>query len=144
MRHIVFRHHPCLTCGACCAAFRVSFYWREADDTPGGTVPLALTEDVSDLRRCMRGTNRAQPRCVALAGTIGQQVRCTIYAQRSLTCREFGLRRAGGRWIATLDQLAQCNRARLRHGLAPLALPDSRRRLKPPLHPRRRRFPRSA
>ncbi|RBD09468.1 YkgJ family cysteine cluster protein, partial [Xanthomonas oryzae pv. oryzae] len=23
--------HPCLTCGACCAYFRVSFHWSEAD-----------------------------------------------------------------------------------------------------------------
>ena len=33
--------HPCLSCGACCAHFRASFYWAEADDqTPGG-VPVA-------------------------------------------------------------------------------------------------------
>ena len=24
--------NPCVTCGACCAHFRVSFYWAEADD----------------------------------------------------------------------------------------------------------------
>ncbi|EEX7666747.1 YkgJ family cysteine cluster protein, partial [Escherichia coli] len=23
--------NPCMTCGACCAFFRVSFYWAEAD-----------------------------------------------------------------------------------------------------------------
>jgi len=35
--------NPCLSCGACCAAFRVSFYWREADGgESGGAVPPAL------------------------------------------------------------------------------------------------------
>ncbi|HBP8873638.1 TPA: YkgJ family cysteine cluster protein, partial [Escherichia coli] len=24
--------NPCMRCGACCAFFRVSFYWAEADD----------------------------------------------------------------------------------------------------------------
>ncbi|MLR39642.1 YkgJ family cysteine cluster protein, partial [Salmonella enterica subsp. enterica] len=23
--------NPCMTCGACCAYFRVSFYWAEGD-----------------------------------------------------------------------------------------------------------------
>ena len=27
--------HPCLTCGACCAHFRVSFHWSEADPDQG-------------------------------------------------------------------------------------------------------------
>ncbi|RBD00840.1 YkgJ family cysteine cluster protein, partial [Xanthomonas oryzae pv. oryzae] len=27
--------HPCLTCGACCAYFRVSFHWSEADPALG-------------------------------------------------------------------------------------------------------------
>ena len=30
--------NPCMTCGACCIFFRVSFYWSEADDA-GGTIP---------------------------------------------------------------------------------------------------------
>ena len=34
----------CQPCGACCAHFRVSFYWAEADDAPGGFVPAALTD----------------------------------------------------------------------------------------------------
>ena len=35
--------HPCLTCGACCAYFRVSFHWSEADPALGGRVPFELT-----------------------------------------------------------------------------------------------------
>ena len=38
--------NPCMTCGACCAYFRVSFYWAEADDA-GGPVPSALTEPLT-------------------------------------------------------------------------------------------------
>ncbi len=60
--------NPYMTCGACCAFFRVSFYWAEADDS-GGNVPASLTEQTSPFHRCMRGTNQKNPRCVALAGT---------------------------------------------------------------------------
>ncbi|MFY7855105.1 MAG: YkgJ family cysteine cluster protein [Rubrivivax sp.] len=95
----------CQRCGACCACFRVSFYWGEADDAPGGTVPAALTEPVSPLHRCMRGTSRTPSRCVALEGRVGESVRCGIYAQRSSTCRE----------VQPGD--AQCLKARRAHGL---------------------------
>ncbi|EEV2467373.1 YkgJ family cysteine cluster protein, partial [Escherichia coli] len=63
--------NPCMTCGACCAFFRVSFYWAEADDA-GGKVPVSLTEQISPFHRCMRGTSQKNPRCVALAGTPGK------------------------------------------------------------------------
>ena len=119
MRRISFRHNPCLSCGACCAAFRVSFYWREADDA-GGEVPAALVEDVNSLRRCMRGTNQPKPRCTALEGAIGERVACAIYRHRPSPCREFGVHRIGGRWIVTPDQLERCNHARALHGLPPL------------------------
>jgi uncharacterized protein len=78
----------CQQCGACCAYFRVSFYWAEGDDAPGGTVPVHLTHDVSPTLRCMGGTQTKPARCVALSGEIGQQVGCTIYLQRSSTCKE--------------------------------------------------------
>ena len=42
--------HPCLTCGACCAFFRVSFHWSEADPEMGGVVPIELTEPLRALR----------------------------------------------------------------------------------------------
>lgn len=44
---------PCLDCGACCATFRVSFYWTEADASLGGTVPEELVTQSSPLAiRC--------------------------------------------------------------------------------------------
>nr|WP_252492504.1 YkgJ family cysteine cluster protein [Escherichia coli] len=82
--------NPCMTCGACCAFFRVSFYWAEADDA-GGTIPARLTEQISPFHRCMSGTNQKNPRCIALAGTPGKNACCTIYKNRSSTCREFAM-----------------------------------------------------
>ena len=104
----------CQACGACCASFRVSFYWAEASDAPGGTVPVELTEQVSPHRRCMAGTARGASRCIALDGTVGVAVSCRIYDQRSSTCREFDAWREDGR------PDPRCTDARQRHGLPPL------------------------
>lgn len=106
-------NNPCLTCGACCAFFRVSFYWAEAQDA-GGTVPVQLTEPVNAHLRCMSGTNQKSPRCCALEGHPGEAVNCAIYHQRPSTCREFD----------PLDEHGlpndACRRARAHYGLAPL------------------------
>jgi Fe-S-cluster containining protein len=88
--------NPCQTCGACCANFRVSFYWGEADDAPGGMVPAQLTERISPQLRCMKGTASKPVRCVALEGEVGKQVSCRIYAQRPSPCREFDVFEADG------------------------------------------------
>jgi Fe-S-cluster containining protein len=101
--------HPCMKCDACCASFRVSFYWAETDAHPDGTVPQALTVAVSPHFVAMRGTDQRPTRCVALHGDIGHRVACTIYEQRSSTCREFSLGDS------------RCEAARLRHGLPPLS-----------------------
>lgn len=114
------RDNPCLTCGACCASFRVSFYWAEADPRNPDGVPEELTEALPPLLRCMRGTNRNPPRCVALEGEIGRSVRCTIHARRPTPCREFGVQWTEGRPVASAEELARCNRARARWNLPPL------------------------
>lgn len=88
--------NPCQTCGACCTSFRVSFYWGEADDAPGGTVPAHLTEAVSPFLRCMKGTSSKPVRCIALEGEPGKQVSCSIYGQRPSPCREFDVLEADG------------------------------------------------
>ncbi|MBN1504142.1 MAG: YkgJ family cysteine cluster protein [Candidatus Eisenbacteria bacterium] len=114
------KENPCLTCGACCARFRVSFYWGETDAVKGGTVPFVLTEHVTRFRLCMQGTNQRNPRCVALKGEIGKRVTCTIYATRPTTCREFGIRFEDGKIYATKAELERCNQARAAWGLPPL------------------------
>lgn len=109
--------HPCLTCGACCAFFRVSFHWSECDPGLGGMVPMELTEPLRTHERVMRGTAQARPRCVALDAQIGRYSRCTIHDRRPSTCAlvpaswEFGA------------ASAQCDKARVAHGL-PVLTPD--------------------
>ncbi|MGC9457870.1 MAG: YkgJ family cysteine cluster protein [Halothiobacillaceae bacterium] len=106
--------NPCLSCGACCAFFRVSFHWMEADPDCGGTVPPELTEPAGRHLVAMRGTNQPQPRCIALTGTIGEAVLCSIHPKRSSTCRQFS--RSGESGLPNPD----CDRARAAWGLAPL------------------------
>lgn len=111
--------NPCTACGACCAFFRASFFYREADDHNPHGVPVHLTDDLSDFRRVMRGTDHNEPYCVALAGEIGRAVGCSIYARRSSVCREFPASYHDGR-----TPNPDCDRARARHGLPPLRPED--------------------
>lgn len=105
--------NPCMICGACCAYFRVSFYWAEADDA-GGCVPASLTEPLTPFLRCMSGTNNRQSRCTALSGEPGVSVSCSIYENRPSPCREFAMSGENG------EENDACNRARARYGLPPL------------------------
>ena len=110
--------HPCLRCGACCAAFRVAFHWSESDAATADGVPEALTESVRPHVLAMRGTNANSPHCIALDGVVGVRVRCRIYAQRPSPCRELGASYEHG------APSAQCDRARARYGLPPLTPAD--------------------
>ena len=105
--------NPCLTCGACCAAFKVTFLSAEVDDRIGGTVPLALVVEINRTRSAMRGTAGFFKRCAALEGTIGKSVHCRIYACRPSTCRAFL-----PNWEIHCHNAA-CNLARSRYGLQP-------------------------
>lgn len=93
----------CLSCGACCTYFRVSFYWAE-----GLNMPEDHVEPLTSVYSCMKGTNQANPRCIALQGTIGEQVSCGMYEARSSSCKE----------VQIADE--QCNKARLAHQMIPL------------------------
>ncbi len=110
--------HPCLSCGACCAFFRVSFHWSEAAPELGGQVPIELTDSLRLHERVMRGTCGGQPRCVALDAEIGRYSRCTIHPVRPSVCAavpaslEFGARSPG------------CDKARAAHGLPELGPAD--------------------
>ena len=81
----VISNNPCISCGACCAHFRVSFYWAESE---AKGLAVELTEQINSFFSCMKGTNQAAPRCDALAGEIGGQVACTVYEQRPEACKE--------------------------------------------------------
>ncbi|KPK40365.1 MAG: ferredoxin [Gammaproteobacteria bacterium SG8_47] len=117
--------NPCLSCGACCAHFRVSFYWTEAEPFLGGAVPAHLTVPVSTHRLAMGGTDRTCPRCVALEGELAQEVRCSIYAQRPSPCREFEPSWHSG------QPNPRCDQARIALGLEPLEPTPSKPRRVP-------------
>ncbi len=114
--------HPCLACGACCAYFRVSFYWSEADDATPGGVPAALTARLTPHLRVMRGTEGRAPRCVALDGVIGVETRCLIHPQRPGACRDFAPSYEDG------QPNPRCDAARAAYGLSPLRPDDWGRR----------------
>lgn len=101
----------CQDCGACCAHYRVSFYWGESDAHPGGTVPRHMTIPITPHRIAMRGTEQSPVRCMALEGSVGDKVGCAIYPLRSATCRDFAA------------CTPECDKARGAYGLAPLAQP---------------------
>lgn len=113
--------NPCTTCGACCAHFRCSFYWGEADDSPGGTVPVDLTEQITPWRRAMKGMSSKTPRCIALVGEIGREVGCGIYPVRSSVCREFPYS-----WQDGVHN-ERCDQARATWGLPPLPSPTEQK-----------------
>ena len=96
----------CQHCGACCAHFRVSFYWSEVG---ARGLPDAAVEKVAPLLACMAGTNQPQPHCQALEGRVGGQVSCRLYEQRPSTCRELH------------PGEDKCTRARARYGLLPVS-----------------------
>lgn len=98
--------NPCLSCGACCMTYRVSFYWADAD---ARGLPATLTERVNAHLSCMAGTNAKAPRCAALSAGPGGEVSCSVYAQRPEPCRE----------VQIGDD--KCRHARARHGLAALS-----------------------
>ncbi|NUS38484.1 MAG: YkgJ family cysteine cluster protein [Lysobacter sp.] len=110
--------HPCLSCGACCAAFRVSLHWSETEPFLGGRVPVELTEPVRLHELAMRGTSQARPRCVALEADIGRSSRCTIYARRPSACAAVVASWESG------GASTQCDRARAVHGLPVLTPSD--------------------
>ena len=112
-------NHPCLSCGACCAHFRVAFHWSETEPFMGGTTPAELTEKLDPHRVAMRGTRGGErPRCESLQGQVGESAFCGIYELRPSPCRELQPAWEHG------EPSPQCDRARLAHGLSPLT-PDT-------------------
>lgn len=109
--------HPCLSCGACCAYYRVSFHWSETMAESHG-VPIGLTNSVTPHQNSMNGTNQEKPSCVALLGTVGESTSCTIYNNRPTACRTFKPSYEDG--IVNRN----CETARMSKGLDCLTLAD--------------------
>jgi len=71
----------CLRCGACCA---YSATWPALiGDGDGADIPDDLIDPDRGQMLCHGN------RCAALAGEIGIQAQCSVYANRPLVCREF-------------------------------------------------------
>ena len=123
--------NPCLSCGACCAHFRVSFYCGEVAGENGGYVPLELVQPLGPLRVCMVGTENGHGRCVALRGELGQPgIHCAIYENRPSPCREFEV------WQPDGSVNPDCQRLRLARGLPALnPRPDAGNDPLGPQHP---------
>lgn len=117
------KKHPCISCGACCAHYRVSFHWREAEANPDDpldkSTPVELTEDIDPDRRSMKGTtSKHHSHCIALHGEIGKQVACGIYEWRPSPCRNFTASFENG------YHNPRCDEARKKYGLKPLVKAD--------------------
>ncbi len=115
--------HPCVKCGACCAFFRVAFYWRETEgvmtEKSNWKVPIDKTVDLDDFYKCMKGTEKKHnPKCNSLKGEIGKFAICTMYESRPTPCRAFCASFENGK------SNQRCDQARLKHGLKPLTRED--------------------
>ena len=105
MPRMTYDPSACITCGACCSAFRVSFYWQEAQQR--GIEEASLVQ-ITPWRVAFAGTERQPPRCVHLDGVVGEKTGCRIYEQRPHPCRE----------VQPGDE--KCQQARAAHGMPPL------------------------
>ncbi len=77
-------------------------------------MPDDLVAPISPSRVAMLGTDCKPTRCIGLVGEVGKEVSCSLYHQRSSTCREFEASWVNGE--ANVD----CDAARAAFGLAPL------------------------
>ncbi|EJN19712.1 putative Fe-S oxidoreductase [Pseudomonas sp. GM79] len=77
-------------------------------------MPDELVAPISPSRVAMLGTDCKPTRCVGLVGEVGSTVQCSIYDQRSSTCREFD-----ASW-ATGEVNVDCDAARAAFGLPAL------------------------
>lgn len=114
----------CQHCGACCAYFRVSFYWGESDPLQGGKVPPEMTEEENEFFNNMLGTNQSHPYCQALEGKIGGEVSCAIYENRPSPCSDFGIHYVHGKIEISREELQRCNKARAGWNLPPLVMEE--------------------
>lgn len=71
----------CQACGACCAYSAEWPRFTLEDDAALDAIPVALVDASLSRMRC------DGDRCAALAGAIGHNTACSIYALRPEVCR---------------------------------------------------------
>lgn len=74
--------YDCQSCGACCC-FKWSWPVLRKDRSDATGIPKDMLREDYPL---MKTTNN---RCIALAGTVGKSVRCTVYENRPVSCQKF-------------------------------------------------------
>ncbi len=99
---------PCMSCGACCAYFKVQF-----DKKYNPQVPWQKIKVISHSEAVMLGTEEAKGRCKSLDGIVGENCRCNIYNSRPDVCESFTV------WLNDGSQNPKCIEARKHHGLKP-------------------------
>jgi Fe-S-cluster containining protein len=92
----------CKSCGACCATSSRWPRFTVEDEGQIARIPPALIAADESGMRCIGA------RCSALAGEVGRQTACTIYAVRPDVCR------------ACMPGDPECHFARRAWGLPPL------------------------
>ena len=113
--HLSVDTNPCFECGMCCQYFRVSFYHGEIAGNGTGTVPEELTTRVSTHLACMKGTEKGGEPCIALRHTQEEGYRCSIYEQRSSTCRSFNVLNDDGTPNPDCQKLQLISKQRKQH-----------------------------
>ncbi|MFN7454785.1 MAG: YkgJ family cysteine cluster protein [Pseudobdellovibrionaceae bacterium] len=117
--------HPCQTCGACCAYFRVSFSSQEL--VPRGVTPREAVVHPDQNQVTLKGTEvRHSIGCKQLQGKVGHFVACGIYEKRPSPCRVFEASYEYG------HKNTRCDEARARHGLRALTKQDWKEFLEAP------------
>ena len=113
--------NPCITCGACCVKYQVSFYWGEAEPSESAhPVPKEYFDDRSSFYRVLKRKkdSAGNLRCIALEGEVGKKVGCGIYENRPTPCRDFNFSHEDG-----VTPEPRCDEARVSIGLLPLFKP---------------------
>ena len=85
----------CQSCGACCHNMDYNVK-RDLEDYVEVNVRSGLLEDDETARKytfVRKGKHYMrmvgpQPRCIALEGTLGKRVACTVYESRPTPCRK--------------------------------------------------------
>lgn len=80
-------------------------------------MPDELVSSISPSRVAMLGTDCKSVRCTSLEGEVGKGTSCSIYEQRSSTCREFEASWTDG------QHNPDCDAARAAFGLPAICAP---------------------
>lgn len=97
---------PCVSCGACCAYFKVEFSRENNPQVPWQKIIIQ-----KDKKAFMKGAEKFKGRCDSLLGNLGENCSCSIYENRPDVCAAFPV------WLNNGKQNPKCIKAREHNGL---------------------------